>query len=93
MAGRKRTARPRRAARRAGIELRSDALRILMLVADSARPIVLDEIARLAPGPARDVRDIVEELRDGGLVDLSDQQGVGTVVSITDKGRAARTRA
>ncbi len=70
-----------------------DTLRLLQLIADSARPVVLDEIARLAPSPARDARDIVEELQRAGLVEVTERTDVGTIVSITERGRAMRRRA
>jgi hypothetical protein len=66
-----------------------DDLRVLLLLADSGRPIFLDELARLFPDEHVAVAAIVERLEAAGLVETQ-RRGAGIAVTATATGRSVR---
>jgi hypothetical protein len=66
-----------------------DALRVLLVLADSGRPVFLDELARLITDKTVEVSAIVERLEAAGLVETQ-RKGAGIAVTATATGRAVR---
>jgi len=87
MAGPKKPVRPRSRRKPSGVAFptEGDDLRVLLVLADSARAVLLDELARGIPGVAA----IVERLERAGLVETQ-HHDAGTVVVITAIGRGVR---
>ena len=87
MAGPKKPVRPRSRRKPSGVAFptEGDDLRVLLVLADSARPVLLDELARSVP----DAAAIVDRLERAGLVE-TERRGGGVVVVITAAGRGVR---
>jgi hypothetical protein len=66
-----------------------DALRVLLVLADSGRPVFLDELARLVTDETVAIATIVERLEAAGLV-RTERKGAGIAVVATATGRAVR---
>lgn len=66
---------------------KGDEIRILQHLADSARPVLLDELAHLFPDRARAIAGVVAHLEEAGLVDV-ERRDVGQIVSLSADGRA-----
>ena len=68
-----------------------DELQVFMVVADSARPVHIDQLARIFWDRVLEIAAIVERLRQQGLVEMR-RTSFGVLVAATEWGRSKRKR-